>query len=260
MVAILSRAGLIPGRGFYAFARGFSCNCSAVADFPPCVSSGAQRQLHRSMPLTILFHPLTTFAAGLLVALIAVSVLLKIYAAPNRSFDEVAAYENFLSGTIPNTFVGNKSDEAAAIKRFTEFLQKISDPAYLRENTAKVYSADAYLDDTLVIHHGAPEIEAYFTKTSQSMTYYEVVINDVASSGSDYYVHWTMTFAAPALSGGAKVRSVGVSQIRFDSAGKVALHRDFWDSGRNFFAHLPVAGGIVGFIHKKLKEPTAKPR
>ena len=38
MAAIPSRAGLIPGRGFYGFAPGFRWNGSAVADFPPCVS------------------------------------------------------------------------------------------------------------------------------------------------------------------------------------------------------------------------------
>jgi hypothetical protein len=49
------------------------------------------------------------------------------------------------------------------------------------------------------------------------------------------------------------VTSVGVSQIRFDREGKVAFHQDFWDSGKNFYAHLPVIGGAVGYVGKRLK-------
>ena len=123
---------------------------------------------------------------------------------------------------------------------------------YIRENTAKAYAPDAYLDDTLVVHRGACEIEEYFVKTSETMTSYQVTIDDVARSGPDHYVRWTMVFAAPALAGGKPVHSTGISQIRFNREGKVAFHQDFWDSGKNFYAHLPVVGGAVGYVRKRL--------
>lgn len=78
--------------------------------------------------------------------------------------------------------------EKAALQRFSSFLQGIGDVNYVRENTLKVYSSDAYLDDTLAVHHGAAEIEAYFIKTSETMTDYQVAVDDVARSGNDYYV------------------------------------------------------------------------
>jgi len=75
----------------------------------------------------------------------------------------------------------------------------------------------------------------------------------VARSGADYYVRWTMIFAAPALSGGQPVHSIGISQIRLNREGKVEFHQDFWDSGKNFFAQLPVIGGGVGYVRNRLK-------
>jgi hypothetical protein len=33
----------------------------------------------------------------------------------------------------------------------------------------------------------------------------------------------------------------------------VAFHQDFWDSGKNFYAHLPVIGGAVGYVGKRLE-------
>jgi hypothetical protein len=144
------------------------------------------------------------------------------------------------------------AEEKAALERFKAFLQGIGNVSFVRENTRKVYAADAYLDDTLLRHDGAAAIEEYFVKTSQTMTSYHVTIDDVARSGSDYYVRWSMVFAAPALSGGKPVHSVGVSQIRFNAEGKVAFHQDFWDSGKNFYAHLPMVGGAVGIVRGRL--------
>lgn len=143
--------------------------------------------------------------------------------------------------------------EKAALSRFTAFLQGIGTVEYVRENTSKVYAQDAFLDDTLIVHRGAAEIEKYFVKTSQTMTSYQVTIDDVAKSNGHYYVRWTMVFAAPALSGGKPVHSIGISHVCFNQEGKVVVHQDFWDSGKNFYAHLPVVGGAVGFVKKRLE-------
>lgn len=205
------------------------------------------------MTLSQLFHPAVTFVGGTLLALAAVFLFLGCSAAPNRSAEKVADYRRAMDKIPPSGLKPGGPEEEAALRRFTTFLQSIGDEKYVRDNTHKAYSADAYLDDTLAIHHGAAEIEAYFLKTSKTMTTYKVTIDDTARSGENYYIRWTMIFAAPALSGGKPVDSVGISQIRFDREGKVAFHRDFWDSGQNFYSHVPVVGGAVEFVHKRLQ-------
>lgn len=201
---------------------------------------------------TVVFHPISTFFAGLLLAVAVMLFFLSSCAAPNRSEAEVASYRKAMEAVAPSGLVAGGSGEEAALERFKSFLQGIGDVNFVRENTMKTYAGDAYLDDTLVVHHGAAEIQAYFIKTSETMTRYQVTIDDVARSGDDFYVRWTMIFAAPALSGGDPVHSVGISQVRFNRDGKVEFHRDFWDSGKNFYAHLPVVGGAVGFVGKRL--------
>jgi SnoaL-like domain len=206
------------------------------------------------MTLSILTHPIATFAGGLLVALASVFLFLSCSAAPNRSAEDLAAYRKAMEKVAPSGLAPGGPGEKAALERFKSFLQGIGDTSYVHENALKVYAADAYLDDTLAIHHGGEEIESYFVKTSETMTSYQVTIEDTARSGEDFYIRWTMVFAAPALSGGKPVHSVGISQVRFNREGKVAFHRDFWDSGQNFYAHLPAVGGAVGFVKKRLQE------
>jgi len=202
---------------------------------------------------TVIFHPISTFVAGAILALAGVIFLLNSCSAPNHSAAKVADYRAAVAKVPASALEPGSPAETAALERFKSFLQGIGDVEYVRENTRKAYAEDAWLDDTLVVHQGAAEIEKYFVKTSETMTSYQVTIDDVARSGNDYYVRWTMIFAAPALSGGEPCHSVGVSQIRFNPEGKVQLHKDFWDSGQNFYAHLPVVGGAVGFVRKRLE-------
>jgi hypothetical protein len=220
--------------------------------FFACAIKNAERK-DGEMFCPVLFHPFATFVAGLLVALCAVFFLLSSCAAPNQSAEKVALYRSSMDKVAASGLVAGGPGEKAALQRFSSFLENIGDANYVRENALKVYSSDAYLDDTLVVHQGAAEIEAYFLKTSEIMTSYKTTVDDIARSGDDYYVRWTMKFAAPALSGGKPVTSVGVSQVRFNREGKVAFHQDFWDSGKNFYAHLPVIGGAIGYVGKRLE-------
>lgn len=205
------------------------------------------------MTHTFWIHPLTTFVVGLIVALGGLFFLLSCSSRANRSAEEVAAYQARLKKVTPSGFEPGSPGEKAAILRLKTFLQGIGDAKFVRENTLKVYAADAQLDDTLVLHHGAAQIEAYFAKTSETMTSYHLTVDDVARSGDDYYLRWTMVFSAPLLSGGKPVHSVGVSQIRFNREGKVEFHQDFWDAGKNFFGHLPLLGGGIELVRKRLQ-------
>jgi len=202
---------------------------------------------------SLLLHPATTFFAGIAVTLGGLSLLLASCAASNRSAATLDDYKRAMQQAGDNGPAAGSPEEKAAIARFGSFLQNIHDADFLRSNTALTYAPDAFLNDTLVTHHGVADIQAYFLQTSAAMTRYEVTIDDVARSGPDHYVRWTMIFAAPALSDGQAVHSTGISQVRFDSNGLVAFHQDFWDSGANFFGQAPVAGNVIEFIRRRLK-------
>lgn len=205
------------------------------------------------MIASIIFHPVTTFIAGTVIGVAGLGVLLSSCAPPNRSSEKVNGYRDALAKAGTDGPAPGTAAERVAVERFTRFLQHIGDEEFIRTNTAKTYRADAYLDDTLTTHRGAAAIEAYFLETAGSLTDSEVTIDDVVHSGPDHYIRWTMVISAKPLAGGEPVHSIGISQVRFDEEGKVAIHQDFWDSGENFFGKLPVSGGIIGLIRKRLQ-------
>ena len=205
------------------------------------------------MLTNLLFHPLTTFVAGIFATLGVITWLISASSKPNQSEQKTAAFHQQLAKQSTAAAFASEAQETAALNRFKSFLQGIGDADFIKRETLNVYSSDAYLDDTLIVHHGAAAIEEYFINTAKIMKSCKVTIDDVSKSGKNYYVRWTMVFAAPALSGGEPVHSIGISQVCFDREGKVTFHQDFWDSGQNFFGHLPIVKGTIGFVRNRIQ-------
>ncbi len=185
----------------------------------------------------------------LLLALLVIAILIPACAPNFNSAGRVKEYKTVLTKT-QNSAPGSQE----SLNAFTTFLQKIDDKSYVEANTAKVYAADAYLNDTLVTHHGPEQIKAYFLNTADTMSQYQITVDDTVSSGVDHYVRWTMVFAAPKLNSGKPVESVGMSHVRFNSAGQVIMHQDFWDSGTNIYGQLPVLGGMIESIRRRFEK------
>jgi len=203
--------------------------------------------------ISFLSHPVTTFIGGALFALVAVGLFLNSKGEANQTAQLVKDYQTAMTKAGEDGPAAGTSEEALAIKRFTDFLKNVGSEDYLNENTSKAYAEGAYLDDTIVTHYGPDEIKDYFIQTAETMTSFEVNILDTTRSGPDHYIRWEMIFAAPKLSGGEPIHSVGVSQVRFDSEGKVAFHQDFWDSGKNIYGQIPVVGGLIAVIRSRMK-------
>ena len=185
----------------------------------------------------------------LLLALLVIAILIPACTPHFDTTNRVKEYKAVLIKS-QDAAPGNKE----SLHAFTTFLQKIDDQAYVEANATEVYAPDAYLNDTLVTHHGVDQIKAYFLKTAETMTQYQITVDDTVKSGNDNYVRWTMVFTAPKLNGGKPVESVGMSHVRFNSAGKVIMHQDFWDSGTNIYGQIPVLGGVIESIRSRFEK------
>ncbi len=157
-----------------------------------------------------------------------------------------ASYEQALVRTAPLAVVHEPGSEAqrVAFDRLQAYFRDMT-AASVREQTANVYAPEAYLNDTLVGINGVAGIQAYLGHTMEDTRKLDVRFLDRAQSGIDYFVRWEMTVEHGSLAGGKPVLSYGVTQFRFDSEGRVLLHKDFWDSGTALYEQLPVLGSVV---------------
>jgi len=141
--------------------------------------------------------------------------------------------------------------EKEAITRFENFLAHL-DEQTAREQTAKVYAPEAFLNDTLKTIHGAPAIREYFIKTARGLDSMTVAFDDVAVSSCNYYFRWTMETRMKHLAPGKTIRTIGITMVRFDPEGRVLIHQDFWDSAQGVWDHVPVMGSVIRWIQSKI--------
>ena len=170
------------------------------------------------------------------------------------SGDSVRAYQTALDSTSARKTTALKrgsAEEKAAVARFQDFFGAMTAES-VRAKTRQVYAEKAYFNDTLKTLAGAAAIEEYFLATTANAESITVRFDDVAESGGDYYFRWVMDVKLKKLKKGETLRSVGVTHVRFDEQGKVAVHQDYWDAAAGLFEHVPMLGGAIRAIKKRL--------
>ncbi len=142
-------------------------------------------------------------------------------------------------------------EEKVAVERFQNFLSTFTEEK-IRRDTSAVYAPDAFLDDTLKTVRGSEAIQEYFLGSVANTESITVEFTDMARSGHDYYFRWIMDVEFRFFRRGESVRTVGMTHVRFNEAGQVLLHQDYWDSGRGLFDHVPLIGNGTRFLKSRL--------
>jgi hypothetical protein len=167
--------------------------------------------------------------------------------ASRPSTDPVATYleaEKTARGAVLSA-----QQEKDAEARFVAFFKDVT-PETIQAQTAGLYAENAWFNDTLKTLHGREAVKVYFLKISSHAAFMRCNVLDFARSGSNYYVRWTMDVQFK--NSKETIRTIGMTQLRFDSEGRIIFHQDFWDSGAGFFEHVPVLGAAVRWIKSLL--------
>lgn len=135
-------------------------------------------------------------------------------------------------------------EERLAVARFQDLLSDYTAPDFA-SRIGDVYAEDAFFNDTLKTLHGAAEIEKHFVATAEALAQGTVEFVDLAGADGDYYFRWVMTVRFKRLARGEDVVSAGMSHVRFNAAGKVVLHQDFWDSTGGLYEHVSGLGWLL---------------
>ncbi len=142
-------------------------------------------------------------------------------------------------------------EERRAIERFQNLLSDFKAPDF-GQRISEVYAEDVFFNDTIKTVHGVEIVQEYLTATGEAIDKGTVEFLDLVSDNGNYYFRWAMTIRFKRFARGEDKRSVGMTHVRFDSAGKVVLHQDFWDSAGGLFEHVPALGWMLRRAKKGL--------
>ena len=149
------------------------------------------------------------------------------------------------------TLEPGSAEEQLAVERFQSLLSDFKAPDF-KERVGEVYADDVFFNDTLKTVRGAETVEEYLGASADAVEVGTVEFLDLVVSEGNYYFRWQMNIEFKRFAKGQLTTSVGMTHVRFDADGKVALHQDFWDSTGGLFEHVPVVGWMLGRAKSRL--------
>jgi len=124
-----------------------------------------------------------------------------------------------------------------------------------RENLASlagVYAANAYFRDPFNEVRGFPAIEEIFDDMFTRLADCRFEFVDAVCDEGGALLTWDMHFRFRSYRPDAPQVIHGASHLKFDHAGRIAYHRDYWDAADELYAKLPLIGPVMRYLKRRL--------
>lgn len=157
-----------------------------------------------------------------------------------------------LKSRLPQPLQRGSAAEAEALARFSRFFADFS-PDKVGRLIDQTYAEDVWFNDTLKTVRGREPLREYMRHSAEAVDACQVQILDtLANDQGDYYLRWTMMIRFKRFRRGVDTHSIGMSHLRFDRDGLVALHQDYWDAASALFEHVPLLGAGIRAIKRRV--------
>ena len=120
----------------------------------------------------------------------------------------------------------------------------------VKERAQAAFAEKMYFNDTWHTHGDPKSLGDYLQRTGEKVNFIEVTVDDVVISKTNAYVRWNMSIIVNEKD--APINSVGMTHLRFNQDKKIITYQDYWDGIEGFYRTLPVIGGILETIRRKL--------
>lgn len=110
---------------------------------------------------------------------------------------------------------------------------------------AGFYAEDAYFKDPFNEVRGREAIQRIFAHMFTQVAEPRFVVTESVVDAGGAMLVWAFHYRAR-LWGPGKVQVIrGTSHLKFDAAGKVIYHRDYWDTAEELYMKVPVLGPLI---------------
>lgn len=113
---------------------------------------------------------------------------------------------------------------------------------------AGLYAEDATFRDPFNDVRGRASVARIFGHMFEQVGSPRFEVHSAMCDGADAWLDWTMHFTMR----GQVLRIEGATRLRFDDAGRVAEHRDYWDAAQELYEKLPLLGALMRTLRRRL--------
>jgi steroid delta-isomerase len=113
------------------------------------------------------------------------------------------------------------------------------------DDLAARYARTCRFKDPFNEVEGRAAVRRIFAHMFETVKAPRFVVTSVIAQGEQCFLGWDFH------AGDFVIR--GASHLRFDAAGLVADHRDYWDAAEELYEKLPVLGALMRLLKRRLK-------
>ncbi len=138
---------------------------------------------------------------------------------------------------------------AEQVQAVVQFFETIS-PQSVAQIEA-LYSPQAYFKDPFNEVLGTPAITRIFSHMFTSLHEPRFVVTAQVVQGDECFLTWDFLFRFKRFDTVTEQCVKGASHLKFDAAGRIVSHRDYWDAAEELYEKLPVLGGLMRWLKKR---------
>lgn len=124
------------------------------------------------------------------------------------------------------------------------------DPTHI-DTLEALYAPNARFKDPFNDVRGWPAIAVIFRHMDASLVQPRFVITGRLVDGQQCFLTWEFHFAFKRFAPSQPQCILGGSHLVLDEAGRITLHRDYWDAAEELYEKLPILGGLMRWLKKR---------
>lgn len=148
---------------------------------------------------------------------------------------------------LPSSAASAELVRQSPARRLARFYETFT-PAAL-PGLDQLYAPDARFKDPFNEVAGTAAIRRIFAHMFATTEAPRFEVTDCIEQGEQAMLGWAFHFALR----GRTLTVRGVTHLRFDADGRVVLHRDYWDAAEELYEKLPLLGGLMRAIRRRLR-------
>ncbi len=141
------------------------------------------------------------------------------------------------------------TNASAQVARLVSFFEHQT-PQTLHELDA-LYADGARFKDPFNEVTGLPAIQRIFAHMFVALKSPRFVVTSRIEQGNACFLAWEFHFEFKGFRRNLPQVILGSSHIVFDDAGRVTLHRDYWDAAEELYEKLPLVGGLMRWLKRR---------
>ena len=137
----------------------------------------------------------------------------------------------------------------AAVDALVQWFEHLT-PASVQQ-LSRFYAVDTRFKDPFNDVQGVPAVEAIFVHMFEALIAPRFVVTGRVAQGTQCFLTWEFRFCFRNFHQGQEQVILGASHLLFDGAGKVHLHRDYWDAAEELYEKLPLVGSLMRWLKRR---------